>query len=139
MKSFVIGKIKKQKMLEKREDIKGVLRQCFADGLNDKESCALAGISTSTLLRYYNENPDFKLEREELKHNLTGKAKRNIARKIEEGDINTSRWVLEKLDREEFGDKPINAIQANFINKVVFEVIGSKEVENVKTVEHQDS
>ena|SRR3990167_3447863 len=78
------------------------LEQAFSNDLTDLEACLYAGISKSTLYNYQEKHPEFVERKELLKNALSLKAKNNMARKINEGDEESSRWWLERRRKQEF-------------------------------------
>lgn len=81
------------------------LEQAFSIGCSDDEACIYADISRMTLHRYQKENPDFCDRKELLKKKLVLKARTNIASKINEGDIDVSKWYAERKAKDEFSTK----------------------------------
>lgn len=81
------------------------LEHGFSRGLTDKEACCYAGISESTLYNYGNENPDFLERKELLKEQPKMKAKFVIYDALEEGNLITARWYLERKAKDEFSTK----------------------------------
>jgi hypothetical protein len=76
------------------------IRNAAAIGANIKETCLLLGISLQTYYNWKENEPAFFEEIELQKQRMPLKAKQNIAAKIEAGDIDLSRWLLEKKDPE---------------------------------------
>lgn len=72
----------------------------FANGATDLEACFLANISKQTLYNYQDRNPDFVDRKEALKNMPKYKAKVNVVKEIEKGDKETSKWYLEKKDKD---------------------------------------
>ena len=64
---------------------------------------AWAGINLEKWKKLVRKYPRLLEMIEEWKGFVCSKAKMNIADKIEEGDVDTSKWILEKLEREEYG------------------------------------
>lgn len=81
------------------------LEDAFSLGHTDEEACLYAEIDHSTLYRYCQENPNFARKKELLKHHMVLIARRNVAMKIKEGNVELSKWYLERKMREEFGTK----------------------------------
>ena len=71
-------------------------------GLNDTECCLYAGISRQTLYEYISKHPEFADRKEELKKQPSTTAKLNVVEAIENGDIDISKWYLERRNKEEF-------------------------------------
>ncbi len=81
------------------------LKEYFTEGLSDREACLLVGIDKQTLYNYCNENKEFFDQKEALKMNPVIKAKRAINKEIDNGDISTCKWYLERKAKEEFSLK----------------------------------
>jgi hypothetical protein len=76
------------------------LEGAFADGASDKLACFLAEISESSLYNYQNEHPEFLDRKKYLKDQTRFQARKNVRKKVEDGDIDTSKWLLERRDKE---------------------------------------
>jgi len=83
-------------------DIVSKLETGFSNDLTDLEACLYAGISRSTLVRYEEQNPEFRHRKELLKGALAVKAKNTVAKKINSGDFNAAKWWLETRRKNEF-------------------------------------
>lgn len=81
------------------------LEHGFSCGLTDREACLYAGISESTLYNYCHEHQDFLERKELLKEQPKMKAKFILANAIEEGNLNTAKWYLERKAKEEFSTR----------------------------------
>lgn len=81
------------------------LEVAFSRDCSDTEACLFAGISRMTLHRYQEENPEFCDRKALLKDSLVLKARTNIAEKIEKGDLETSKWYVERKKRAEFSTR----------------------------------
>ncbi|MCX6784281.1 MAG: hypothetical protein NT141_04460 [candidate division WWE3 bacterium] len=86
------------KLLEK-------LDSAFLGGHTDEESCLIAKIDPKTLYNYCKENPDYSSRKELLKHNPKLIARRNIIGRLNAGDVEISKWYLERKARSEFSTK----------------------------------
>ena len=70
------------------------------NGATLQQAAFLAEISLKTLYNYFDSNPDFK-ERCSLLQNLVSyRARKNIKEKIEKGDIETSKYWLDRKDKD---------------------------------------
>jgi len=70
------------------------------NGATLAQASFLADISLKTLYNYFKYNPDFK-ERCELLQGLVGyRARVNLKKKIDTGDIDTSKYWLDRKDKE---------------------------------------
>ena len=81
------------------------LEMGFLKGLNDTECCHYADISRDVLYDYQKKHPEFVDRKNELKSNTSVKAKLNVAEAIENGDVDLSKWYLERKNRDEFSLK----------------------------------
>lgn len=77
----------------------------FSCGCRDEEACDYAGIGMSTLYKYQNECPSFVDKKNALKNRPMMHARMNIAKKLEEGDIDTSKWYAERKRKDEFSTR----------------------------------
>ncbi|MCK9320073.1 hypothetical protein [Methanoculleus sp.] len=104
---------------EKVKELEGY----FSIGATDLEACFLAGISKQTLYNYQENNPDFVDRKEALKNMPKYKAKKNIVGEIDKGDKETSKWYLERKDRE-FKNKTDITTDDESINPLLVKFIG---------------
>lgn len=81
------------------------LEEAFSRDCTDTEACIFAGISRMTLHRYQEDNPEFCDRKALLKDTLVLKARTNIAERIEKGDLETSKWYIERKKRGEFSTR----------------------------------
>ena len=88
----------------------------FARSLTDTECCDFAGITPSTLYNYCNKNPEFSEKKELLKHRPKINAKFNVADAIENGDVDLSKWYLERKAKDEFSTKQDIAVSGSVNN-----------------------
>lgn len=103
----------------------------FSRGATDLEACFLAGISKQTLYNYQDKNPEFVDRKEALKNMPKYKAKVNIVREIEKGDKETSKWYLERKDRE-FKNKTDITTDNESINPLLVKFIGDDQQQGNK-------
>jgi hypothetical protein len=82
---------------------KKILEDAFLGGVsNITIACGLAGITRQTYYNHCKEDPQFDLRCKTLRDRPLVKAMQNIAKAIDEGDIHTSKWVLERRVKEDF-------------------------------------
>ena len=112
-KPYVYGNKKGGHGYKITEDVVNNLERAFMDGASNIEACTRAGISRTIFYRWLKENPDFADHIEELRSIPTGKARQNIVDSIKDGNIDSSRWYLERKAREEFGNKAEIGINAS--------------------------
>lgn len=77
----------------------------FLKGMNDGEACYYAGISRQAFYDYCNKYPEFADRKEALKKNTAIQAKLNITEEIENGNVDISKWYLERRNKDEFSTK----------------------------------
>lgn len=77
-----------------------ILERGFLQGLSDEEACLYAKIDPSTLYNYCAKVPNFASRKELLKNRPKMLAKVNINKSLETGDVNTSKWFLERKDKD---------------------------------------
>jgi len=70
------------------------------NGATLAQASFLAGISLKTIYNYFTDNPDFKERCELLQGLVAYRARINIKNKIESGDIDTSKYWLDRKDKE---------------------------------------
>ena len=81
------------------------LEYAFSLGCSDVEACLFADISKTALYNWQHDNPEFVDRKEALKQNPVLKARTNVMADIESGDVDTSKWLLERKKKDEFGTK----------------------------------
>ena len=87
------------------KEVVGKLEYGFMKGLNDAECCLYANISRQALYDYCRKHPEFSDRKEVLKRQPSVKAKMNITEAIESGDVDLSKWYLERRNSDEFSRK----------------------------------
>lgn len=75
-----------------------ILEDAFRRGLSDEMACLTADIATATLYEYQKSNPEFTERKKLLKQNIKMRARELIADRIEHGDHDTAKWLLERRD-----------------------------------------
>lgn len=81
------------------------LRTAFSQGFTVINACLFAGISDDAYYNYCDRNKNFKEECKRLQKSPIFKAIKNINDAIDSGDVNTSKWLLERKCREEYSIK----------------------------------
>lgn len=74
------------------------LEEAFALGCTDVEACLFAGIAPSTLYNHQERDPSFVERKATLKTNPVLKARKVVMDAVEDGDVNTAKWLVEKHD-----------------------------------------
>jgi hypothetical protein len=78
------------------------LEMAFSNGATDIEACFLADIAPATLYDYQKVYPVFSERKQGLKDMIKYRARVNIKKEIDAGDIQVSKWYLERRARDEF-------------------------------------
>lgn len=82
------------------------LETAFSLGLNDEQACLFADkLPLSTFYAYCKKHPKFQELKEVLKKRPEMNAKTNIAKALENGDVDLSKWYLERKCKDEFSVK----------------------------------
>lgn len=81
------------------------LEQAFSDGATDKEAIFYAGISSATFYAYCKEHPEFSERCDDLREQIKLQAKRNIVKKINDGDVSISQWYAERKIKGEYSTR----------------------------------
>lgn len=85
------------------------LRAWFSNSLTDEEACVYAWVSERALQTYCEKHPDFRKQKELLKHKPSIKAKTNMIKSINAGNLQLSQWWLERKNKKEFSTRVENA------------------------------
>ena len=109
-------------------DVLQKLEYGFMKGLTDRQCCDFADIAQQTLYNYCKEHPAFLERKERLKNNPTVKAKINVVEEIENGNIDLSKWYLERKEKKEFS-LLIKIASVCGISLSVFYILNKKIVE----------
>ena len=78
------------------------LEEAFSKGCNITEACLKANISRDAYYDYLKINPEFSNRAEELRSHVALNARINLADSIAQGDLNNSKWYLERKVKAEF-------------------------------------
>lgn len=76
------------------------LKVGFTKGYTIVEACLYSNINRATYYKYFGDDEELQAEFEECKSNPTMLAKDNIMSSLADGDINTSKYVLDRTDPE---------------------------------------
>ena len=87
------------------DEVVSKLEYGFMRGLTDEQCCLYANISKPALYDYCHAHPDFADRKEMLKQQTSVQAKLNIAETIENGNVDVSKWYLERKNKDEFSTK----------------------------------
>lgn len=81
------------------------LEECFSKGYNEFEAYNTARISKDAFYDYKNKHPEFTEKIAWLRNNPNIKAKEIVNDKLNEGDINTAKWQLERRAKDEYSTR----------------------------------
>lgn len=87
------------------ETIVSKLELAFKNDFNVSQACDYANISRDTYYKWLEEKKGFSDRMEAAKSNLIRTAKINLARAVRKGDLDTSKWVLERRAKEEYSQR----------------------------------
>ena len=74
------------------------LEEGFMYGFSDNQACVYAGISRTAFYRFLSKNEPIRDRFKVLKQHIRLQARFNVAKAIEAGDLEVSRWYLERRD-----------------------------------------
>lgn len=94
-----------REMTDFAPDVLQKLDQAFMDGMNIQQAIFLANISSALYYQVVTKNPALVERFDKLKENQKIKAKNNVKKFIEKGDVDTSKWYLERRAKDEFAPK----------------------------------
>jgi len=81
------------------------LEDAYSVGATDVEACFFANISKDTLYRYFKKHPEFCERKEALKNSLKFRSRKLVSKSVDEGNVGTATWYLERKAREEFSSR----------------------------------
>lgn len=96
---------RKHKPAKLDEHIIARVEDALSLGCTQSEACILANITPKTLIEFKKENPVWAEREKFLMDTQVRKAKGVISDALDNGDVNTAKWYLEKKCREEFGNQ----------------------------------
>lgn len=81
------------------------LEKCFSNSYTDEEACLFVGIDKETLYTYCDKYPAFSINKELLKKKPNLKAKNVVLEAINNNDVQSAKWWLEKKAKDEFSSR----------------------------------
>lgn len=81
------------------------LEYVWGMGGSDAEAAFFVETSNASLSRYLREHPEIKERKEALKNKPVLLARKNIVKSLEIGDLDTSKWYLERKKKDEFSHR----------------------------------
>lgn len=91
--------------IDSNPEIKKKIEFAYARGCSKAEVCAFADVHSKTLDEYLKRNPEEAERLEALKSRPLTNARMNVTQAIEEGDVDVSKWYLERKAKDEFSTK----------------------------------
>ena len=82
------------------EEVIEKIEEELKNGATLAQASFLAGISLKTIYNYFGNNPDFKDRCDLLQGLVAYRARVNLKNKIESGDIDSSKYWLDRKDKE---------------------------------------
>lgn len=106
----IIGRVPRRRITE---SVLRDIERAICWGWSMLNACNYAGIPERTYYDYVKRHPEFRSKIEMLRSRPELVAKRNISMRIEAGDIETSKWYLERRSLE-FHPKGSLRVEAEF-------------------------
>jgi len=97
------------------------LEDAFKKWYTDEKACIIADVSLDSLKRYCAKNPDFRTWKEMIKKQPSITAQEVLVSKVNEWDLESAKWWLERKDKEEF-DKNREEPKGNFFQNVQIQI-----------------
>lgn len=94
-----------KKLTKLTPEVVSKLKDAFAIGATVEQACFYAEISRNTYWKWCKKNPELSDEFSEMKSKLPLAAKHNIATAIHNRDLFHSRWLIERKEPENYGEK----------------------------------
>ena len=85
-----------------------ILNDAFLIGASDEQACFKAEISPQTLYNYQHKHPKYIEHKKALKADLRFRARINISKDVDSGNVDTSKYVLDRTDPD---FKPKNKLE----------------------------
>lgn len=84
-----------------------LLYMAFCMNYSDRQAVLYAWISEKTLYNYQDKNPDFLQHKALLKETTKMYAKTNIFKSLMAWDVENSKWLLERLEKDQYSRKDV--------------------------------
>jgi hypothetical protein len=84
-----------------REKVMEVLKPYYKLGYSSTKACQYAGIPQPTVTEWLKNDPELLLKVTAWQNEVNTIARTNLVAKIDSGDENTSKWWLERKERDE--------------------------------------
>lgn len=113
------------------KEVVGKLEYAFMKGFNISEACDYAEISRDTYYEKLKQSKEFSDKMERAKTNLQRKAKLNLAEAIESGNLDESKYYLERKCKDEFSIKQEINLSGEVNNSNPFEGLTTEELKKL--------
>lgn len=113
------------------------IEEAFAVGCSDLEACLMADITTATLYNYQKKNPAFLERKAMLKETLPMKARLIVDGKINEGDFDAAKWLLERKKKAEFSTRVESTGEDGKAQRHIVEFDKEKAKQAMKEIEEE--
>jgi hypothetical protein len=90
---------------EQREEIIGSLQPYLTLGYDLKNACILAQVTYETVWEWVNKDNALLIRIKAWQNMINAKARQNVAKEINEGDVQESKWWLERRDKKDFSTR----------------------------------
>lgn len=113
------------------KEVVGKLEYAFMRGFNISEACDYAAISRDTYYEKLKQSKEFSDRMERAKTNLQRKAKLNLAEAIESGNLDESKYYLERKCKDEFSVKQEINVAGEINHSNPFESLTTEELKKL--------
>lgn len=113
------------------KEVVGKLEYAFMKGFNISEACDYAAISRDTYYEKLKQSKEFSDRMERAKTNLQRKAKLNLAEAIESGNLDESKYYLERKCKDEFSVKQEINVAGEINHSNPFESLTTEELKKL--------
>lgn len=113
------------------KEVVGKLEYAFMRGFNISEACDYAAISRDTYYEKLKQSKEFSDRMERAKTNLQRKAKLNLAESIESGNLDESKYYLERKCKDEFSVKQEINVAGKINHSNPFESLTTEELKKL--------
>ncbi len=113
------------------KEVVGKLEYAFMKGFNISEACDYAAISRDTYYEKLKQSKEFSDRMERAKTNLQRKAKLNLAEAIESGNLDESKYYLERKCKDEFSVKQEINVAGEINHSNPFEGLTTEELKKL--------
>jgi hypothetical protein len=78
------------------------IEYAYRHGANERETYIYAGLCKTDYYYWKELNPEYAERKAQLKELIKFNARENIMKSIEDGDASSSKWLLERWNKDEF-------------------------------------